>query len=145
MADLNNVIIQGRFTHDPELKQTSNGTITCSFTIACNRRKNSNGEEKADFISVTAYNRTAEIVGRYFCKGKPIIIRGKLKTRKYADSKYKEIMHHITEVEADEIFFAGKTKAEESMTPGIHFDVPDMPDKLDDFEEIITGDDEVPF
>ena len=75
MADLNNAIFTGRLTDDPELNQLSNGSFVCHFTIACNRRKDNNGENKTDFILVAAYKTTAEIVSRNFCKGKEICLK----------------------------------------------------------------------
>lgn len=67
---LNVVAIQGRLTHDPELKTTPNGVSVCSFRIACERSYSSKGEErKADFFTITAWRQTAEFVCKYFQKG----------------------------------------------------------------------------
>lgn len=142
MKDLNNVIIQGRLTHTPELRQTASGVSTCSFSVACNRIT-AKGDEEVDYITVNAYRKKAEFVSRYFTKGKPIIVRGQLRTRKYADKN--DVMHYVTEVIADEIFFAGKAKNEESTEHNIRFTAPQNEiDDLDGFEEVIS-DSELPY
>ena len=63
--NLNKVVLAGRLTNDPELKQTATGVSVLSFTLAVNRRyasKNEQGENQtqADFISVVAWRNTAE-------------------------------------------------------------------------------------
>ncbi len=138
MADLNNVIFTGRLTDDPELKQLSNGSFVCHFTVACNRRKDNNGENKTDFISVAAYKTTAEIVSRNFCKGKPIIIYGELRTHTYSNKKYPDLKMNVAEVYAKSVYFAGKTKAEEMNSTAV-FPIPD----INEFEEIT--DSSLPF
>ena len=73
---MNKVILMGRLTADPELRQTQSGISSCRFTVAVNRRiadKNT-GERQADFISCTAWRQTAEFVSRYFKKGSMICV-----------------------------------------------------------------------
>jgi single-strand DNA-binding protein len=79
---MNKVIIIGRLTADPELRQTQSGVSTCKFTIACDRKfadKNT-GERQADFITCVTWRQTAEFVSRYFNKGKMIAVEGSLRT-----------------------------------------------------------------
>lgn len=67
---LNKVILMGRFTADPELRQTPNGVSVTSFRIAVDRNFNSkDGERQADFINIVAWRQTAEFIVRYFVKG----------------------------------------------------------------------------
>ena len=57
---LNRVILMGRLTADPELRQTPSGISYVKFNIAVNRKfKDDNGEHQADFISITAWRKTA--------------------------------------------------------------------------------------
>ena len=73
---INKVILMGRLTADPELRQTQSGISSCRFTVAVDRRfadKNT-GERKADFINVIAWRQQAEFVSRYFSKGRMIIL-----------------------------------------------------------------------
>ena len=53
--NLNTVIIGGRLTADPELKQTSSGITVCTFSVAVNRRTSAEGAQQADFINVVAW------------------------------------------------------------------------------------------
>lgn len=102
---INKVILGGRLTSDPELKQSTNGLSVCSFSIAVDR-KFSRGEEKGcDFINITAWRQTAEFVSKYFKKGNPIIVVGELQTRSYEDKQKNK--RTVTEVVADEVSFAG--------------------------------------
>jgi single-strand DNA-binding protein len=102
---INKVILGGRLTSDPELKQSTSGLSVCSFSIAVDR-KFSKGEEKGcDFINITAWRHTAEFVSKYFKKGYPIIVVGELQTRSYEDKQKNK--RTVTEVVADEVSFAG--------------------------------------
>lgn len=108
---LNNVILMGRLTADPELRQTANGVATCQITVAVNRNyQGQNGERQADFINVVAWRATAEFICRYFSKGKMIIVEGSLRTRTYDDKRYPDVKHYVTEVYADNVSF-GETKS----------------------------------
>ena len=83
---LNVVAIMGRLARDPELRQTTTGKSVASFTIACDRgRRDANGQNVADWIPVTAWDRTAEFVCNYFQKGSMIAIDGRLQSRSYQD------------------------------------------------------------
>ena len=83
---LNCVAIMGRFTADPELRQTTEGTSVTSFTVAVDRGYIKQGEERqADFISCVAWRQTAEFICKYFHKGEMIAIDGRLQTRNWED------------------------------------------------------------
>lgn len=106
---LNKVILMGRLTADPELRQTPNGVSTCQFTVAVDRAfVGQNGERQADFITVVAWRQTAEFVSRYFAKGRMIAVEGNLRTRSYTDKRYPDVTHYVTEVYADQVHFTGE-------------------------------------
>ena len=108
---LNVVAIQGRLTHDPELKTTPNGVSVCSFRIACERSYSSKGEErKADFFTITAWRQTAEFVCKYFQNGSMIAVEGSLQTRQYQDQQGSN--RTVVEIVANNVSFCGG-KAEE--------------------------------
>lgn len=105
---MNKVIISGRLTADPELRQTQSGVASCRFTVAVNRKfKNDKGEFEADFITCVAWRQTAEFVSRYFTKGKMIALEGCLRSGKYQDKNYPDITHYTTEVYVDNVEFCG--------------------------------------
>lgn len=106
---LNKVIIMGRLTADPELRQTPSGVSTCQFTVAVERNFTpQGGERQSDFITVVAWRQTAEFVSRYFAKGRMICVEGNLRTRTYDDKRYPEVRHYVTEVYADSVYFTGE-------------------------------------
>ena len=66
--NLNKVVLTGRITADPELKQTPSGVSVLRFTLAVNRRfskNNEQGEQQTDFISMVAWRQTAEFISKY--------------------------------------------------------------------------------
>jgi single-strand DNA-binding protein len=106
---MNKVILIGRLTADPELRQTQSGIASCRFTVACDRRfadKNT-GERQADFISCTAWRQTAEFVSRYFNKGKLICVEGTLRNNNYQDKNHPDVTHYTTDVQVDNVEFVG--------------------------------------
>lgn len=105
---LNKVILMGRLTADPELRQTTGGISTCRFTVAVDRNYVQQGQERqADFITVVAWRQTAEFVSRYFSKGRMICVEGNLRTSSYDDRNHPDVKHYVTEVYADQVYFAG--------------------------------------
>ena len=80
---LNQIIIMGRLTRDPELRRTQSGTAVCSFSVAVDRDfKSQSGEKETDFIDVVAWRQTGEFVSKYFTKGRMIVVSGSLQSRK---------------------------------------------------------------
>ena len=105
---LNKVILLGRLTADPELKQTQRGLSVTSFSVACDRPPDQNGEKQADFFRVVAWRKTAEFICQYFGKGSPIAIDGTLRSRSYTDQE--ETRRTVVEVLAQQVSFAGNKK-----------------------------------
>ena len=106
---MNKVILIGRLTADPELRQTQSGVSSCKFTVAVNRKfadKNT-GERQADFITCVAWRQTAEFVSRYFSKGKMIAVEGELRNNNYQDRNHPDVTHYNTEVLVDNVEFTG--------------------------------------
>lgn len=162
---LNKVIIMGRLTADPELRQTSTGVNSCQFTVAVQRNFAAQGSERqSDFINVVAWRQTAEFICRYFNKGSMICVEGELRTRTYDDKRYPEVRHYVTEVSATAVYFTGE-KAQSSGQSG-NYGQPNYGDyspqqknayqqpapaqppvsvgDLSDFEEVIS-DSDLPF
>lgn len=101
--NLNKVILGGRLTSDPELKQTPSGIPVCSFSVAVNRRASSEGEQKVDFINCQAWRQTAEFLCRYFRKGSSVCVIGSLQMRTYTDKNSQQ--RTVAEVVAEEVNF----------------------------------------
>ena len=108
---LNVVVLTGRLVADPELKTTQSGNSVCTFRVAVDRSYAPQGEErKADFITVTAWRKTAEFVSKYFQKGSMISVQGRLETRQYQDKNGNN--RTATEVLAAEVSFCGSKAAD---------------------------------
>lgn len=85
---LNTVVIMGRLTHSPEVKTLNDTDIKVTrFCLAVERDLAINGVRKSDFIDCVAWRNTAEFIQKYFNKGSPIIVEGRIETRQYEDKQ----------------------------------------------------------
>lgn len=109
---INNVVLTGRLTADPEIRYTSNGTPVTTFTLAVNR--NFESEQEADFIRMIAWNKRAEIIADYLTKGSLIGVEGAIRTRSWEDEDGE--WHNITEVEIRQLTFLEYRKNDEENT-----------------------------
>lgn len=82
---MNNIVIAGRITKDPELNNTNSGTEVCNFTVAVDRRVKKGEEKIADFIDCTAWGKSGVFVNTYFKKGDGITVKGRMESRKWVD------------------------------------------------------------
>jgi len=85
---MNLVIIKGNLTRDPELKYTPGGSPVAEFAVAVSETWTDNAGNKREdvcFLDCFAWGKTAEIIAKYFTKGKPILITGKLKQDNWED------------------------------------------------------------
>lgn len=88
MASYNKVILIGNLTRDPELRYSAKGTAIAKIAIAVNRRwRNEAGEwqEEVTYVDVDAFGRSAETIGQYLKKGRPIMIEGRLRLDQWED------------------------------------------------------------
>lgn len=110
---MNQVILTGRLTKDPELRTTQSDKQVASFTLAVDKYG-----EGADFINCIVWGKQAENLCKYQEKGSQIGLLGRIQTRSYEDDKGNK--RNITEVVADSIEFLGSKKKEtttEEVTP----------------------------
>ena len=106
---MNNVTLTGRLTRDPELRYLQNGTPTCSFTIAVDKRLSkekqeeakSKGQPTADFINVVAWGKQAEFIAEHLKKGKLVGVQGRIQTRTYDANDGSK--RYITEIVAQQL------------------------------------------
>lgn len=112
---MNKVILMGRLTKEPELKQTPNQVSVIRFSLAVNRRFVKEGQQEVDFINCVAWRQTAEFISRYFHKGSMIAVAGSIQTRSWEGQDGKR--QYATEVLADEVYFTGEKKLENQSQP----------------------------
>jgi single-strand DNA-binding protein len=82
MASFNRVILMGNLTRDPELRTTESGMAITKFGMAVSRNfKSQSGEnrEETTFVDVDVFGRQAEVISKYFSRGKPILVEGRLR------------------------------------------------------------------
>lgn len=152
---INKVLLEGRLTADPELRQTQSGINTCRFNVAVNRNPDKNGEQKSDFISCVAWREVAEFICKYFSKGRLIIVEGNLQTGSYDDRNHPDVRHYTTDVVVERASF-GETKGA-ATGGGQGYNTPPKNDPpqaappqtpsnlgLEDFTEVIS-DGDLPF
>lgn len=97
---INNVVLVGRLTKDPDLRYTSNGTGVATFTLAVNRNfTNQSGEREADFINCVIWRKPAETLANYARKGTLLGVTGRIQTRSYDNQQGQRV--YVTEVVAD--------------------------------------------
>ncbi len=134
---MNKVILVGNVTKDLELKTTTNGIATCTFSIAVNRKfKNAQGVQEADYINIVTWRQTAELCAKYLAKGRKVGVVGSIQTRSYTAKDGGK--RYVTEVVADDVeFLTPRGSAGENIQAG-------KPTNISNgFTEV--ADDELPF
>ena len=155
---MNNVVLVGRLTKDPELRTTSGGIATTQITVAINRPvANANGERVADFINVVVWRRQAENVSKFCKKGSLVGVTGRIQTRNYEAQDGSK--RYVTEVVADNVTFLGSKQNGANASADIDA-MPDYntvdaspvetsditEDPFKDFgSEVVLSDDDLPF
>lgn len=105
---MNKVILIGNLTSDPELRQTQNGKSVVRFTVATSNGKDSEGKDRpADFTTCQAWDKRAEMIAKWFTKGKQICVTGAIKTDKYKDKNHEDVTHYNSYVLVSEVEFVG--------------------------------------
>ena len=108
---LNEVILMGRLTRDPELRRTGNGTAVTSFSLAVDRDfKGQDGERETDFVDIVAWRNTAEFVSKYFSKGRMAVVKGRLQVRDWTDKDGAK--RRSTEVLAESVYFGDSRRSD---------------------------------
>ena len=153
---LNHIVIMGRLTRDPELRHTQTGTAVASITLGVDRdfKDKQTGERATDFIDVVAWRQTAELVSRYFSKGRMAVVEGRLQIRDWTDKEGNK--RRAAEVIADNVYFGdskreGGSGGQESYSGGYGGysapagGYPAQPDPDSEFAEFTTDDGNLPF
>ncbi|MGX7149777.1 single-stranded DNA-binding protein [Enterococcus ureasiticus] len=97
---INNVVLVGRLTKDPDLRYTSSGSAVATFTLAVNRNfTNANGNREADFINCVIWRKPAETMANYARKGTLLGVVGRIQSRSYENQQGQRV--YVTEVVCD--------------------------------------------
>lgn len=130
---LNHITIMGRLTRDPELRRTGSGTPVASFSVAVDRDRAPEGQEReTDFIDCVAWRGTGEFVSKYFTKGRMIVVAGRLQIRSWTDNEGNK--RRSAEIVAENVYFGDSKKESGEETygdyqnSGYQNDYPVLPD-----------------
>lgn len=139
---MNKVILTGRFTRDPEVRYTNDGTSIARFSIAVNRRFVKEGsDQKADFLNCVAFGRSAEFIEKYFRKGMKADLSGRIQTGSYTDKDGVKV--YTTDIVVEEIEFGESKGSSQTQTAS---PTPNPEADPDGFMNIPDGiDEEMPF
>ena len=147
---MNQIVIMGRLTRDPELRQTPSGVSVASFTLAVDRSftPRDGSERQTDFIDIVAWRNTAEFVSKYFVKGQMAAVTGRLQIRDWTDKDGNK--RRSAEVVAENVYFTESKRSREASFG--HTEVKDdyaagftTPVESSDFAELGIDDGELPF
>ena len=142
---INNVVLVGRLTRDPELKHTSQNQAVGTFSLAVNRPfKNANGEREADFINCVIWRQQAENLSNFAKKGALIGITGRIQTRNYENQQGQKV--YVTEVVADnfQMLESNKSQGQQDNKPQTQNKKPQSPDPFGS-NPMEISDDDLPF
>jgi len=135
---LNQVVLIGRLTRDPELRYTpGNGVPVASFTLAVDRPfTNQQGEREADFINIVTWRKLAENCANYLQKGSMSAVTGRLQIRSYEDNQ--GVKRKVAEVVADNVRFLDRGGRSAEDAKSSEDDGPNV-------DDINISEDDVPF
>lgn len=141
---MNNVILSGRLTRDPEVRHSQNGNeekVVARYTLAVDRIYSKENQE--DFINCVEFGKLAEFAEKYFYKGLKLIVRGRIQTGSYTNRDGVKVYTTDIIVESHEFAESKRTSEQNSNAP-VSNDVPAV--GSDGFMNIPDGlDEELPF
>ena len=145
---LNRIILMGRLTRDPELRQTQSGVSVANFSLAVDRdfKDKSTGEKGTDFIDIVAWRSSAEFVSRFFTKGRMAVVEGRLQLRDWTDKDGNK--RRTAEVLAEHVYFGDSRRDTEggAESGGAYTPPPAEPGSGGaEFAELTDDDGELPF
>ena len=101
---INQVILLGRLTRDPEQRTTASGKNVVSFSIAVDRQSQ---DDQADFFNITAWDKLGDLVMQYLSKGRRFLIQGRLRQDSWEDKDTGKRQSRIEVTASDVTFLDG--------------------------------------
>ena len=138
---LNQIFIMGLLARDPDVRHTQSGVTVCSLTLAVDRdiKDKQTGERKTDWINVTAWRGTAELVSRYLHKGDRAVVVGRLEIQEWTDREGNK--RTTPTVNAENVYFTGGPRQESAPEQSYRQEPP----QEQNFEELDDDQTELPF
>ncbi len=122
---MNNVVLIGRLTRDPEIRYTAGTQMAvATFTVAIDRPVRAGAEKQTDFPRVTVFGKSAENCEKFLAKGRLVGVQGRIQTGSYTNKEGATV--YTTDVVADRVEFLewGDRKNEQSASAPIDEDIP---------------------
>lgn len=114
---VNRVVLVGRLTRDPEIRQTTTGKSVCNFGIAVTKKfKPQDGSPDADFFNVSCWGQTADYASNYLGKGRLVAVDGRLQSRKYTTQSGEQ--REVVEIVADNVNGLDRPRDEQGYSGG---------------------------
>jgi single-strand DNA-binding protein len=107
---INQVILMGNLTRDPELRTTPGGQTVCSFSLAINRSwqdQSGQQQEAVDYFDVTAWGKLGELIAQYLSKGRRCLVQGRLSQSTWDDKQSGQKRSKVEVVASDVTFLDG--------------------------------------
>ncbi len=131
---MNNCIFLGRLTKEPIIRNTQNGGIVYSNSMAVKRQFKSEGDSETDFINIISFGKIAEFMQKYMSnKGQQILVETHLKNRNWEDEN--GLKHYATDFIVDRCYFADSKKDDNQVSnsePQQDFAQPPFEGSIDD-------------
>ena len=115
------ITVIGNLTKDPETRTAPSGNTVCSFTVAVNRRRKTNGQPEADFFRVSAWNKLGENCQKYLAKGKKVFVSGTVSAHAFTGQDGTPMAS--IDIMANDVEFLSPKDTSEAMTP-VETDLP---------------------
>lgn len=141
---MNQVVLIGRLTKDPETSVSQSNTMVSRFTLAVDRDYKRDGEQTADFIRIITFGRTAELVDAYLFKGRQVAVHGRIQTGSYTNKDGVKV--YTTDIIADRVQFLGGKQSQDD-APAEPYEEQRKPQSTEqtEFDGFQACDDDIPF
>ena len=114
---MNQIVLMGRITKDPDLRMTQTQKAVVNFTLAVDRDYTATGEQRqTDFIDCVSFGSTADFIHKWFYKGAMALVSGRLQLRDWTDKDGNK--RRQAEVLVDRVYFGEAKKKEEKPAQG---------------------------
>jgi single-strand DNA-binding protein len=151
---INQVILMGNLTRDPELRTTPSGQSVCSFSLAVNRSwqgQDGTQQDAVDYFDITAWGKLGELVNQYLSKGRKCLVQGRLSQRSWEQDGQKR--SKVDVVASDVTFLDGGGSAgggdggpsSSSSSSAPRSKKPDEPSAVEDIDDKPIDLSEIPF
>lgn len=141
---MNQVVLIGRLTKDPETSVSQSNTMVSRFTLAVDRDYKRDGEQTADFIRIITFGKTAELVDAYLFKGRQVAVHGRIQTGSYTNKDGQKV--YTTDIIADRVQFLGGKQSQDD-APAEPYEEQRKPQSTEqtEFDGFQVCDDDIPF